>query len=604
MRSAGTTHPVAGRPGTGPSEIKTGAVIARLLRDYVSGQWGLLILAVLCMLFTSAMNGAVPYLVNLEVKQIFVRHREDWLLPLSLAALGIVALRAASLYFGRATLDSLSERTVAQAQIDMFGSLIRRDLSALNAVHSGQFISNFLYDATLMRDALTLGLASIFLESVQLVIFLTYVLVSDWQLGLLALIVMPGVAWAMERLGALIRHAATRSMQETGDLSTVLSEAMDGRRIIKAYGLEDHSASRVDASLRARLKTLLRTVRLRAAAAPVTDLFAGVLIAMVLFVAGWQNLHGGLTFNAFAGFLTALLLAQQPIRNLSQLWPTVSSGVAAAARIFEAIDARPLIVDCPGAKALSVAADAGAVSFRDVSFAYHPDSGPTLKNITLDVPAGRKVALVGPSGAGKSTIFNLLLRFYDTDGGHIEIDGQNIRAVTMQSLRAAIAVVTQEATLFDESIAANIALGSPGAARARIEEAARGAAAHDFIMELPDGYDTKVGEGGLKLSGGQRQRIAIARAMLRAAPILLLDEATSALDTTSERLVQDALARLMKGRTTIVVAHRLSTVVDADRIYVLDQGQVAETGTHASLMAQGGLYASLYSHALDEAASS
>jgi subfamily B ATP-binding cassette protein MsbA len=598
MRSAGTPRPV-----TGHQDIRTGAVIRRLLRDYVSGQWALLGLAILCMLFTSAMNGAVPYLVNLEVKQIFVRHQAHWLLPLSLAALGIVALRATSLYFGRATLDSLSERTVAAAQSDMFGRLINRDLASLNAVHSGQFISNFLYDAQLLRDALTVGLASIFLETVQLVIFLTYVLVSDWQLGLLALIVMPGVAWAMERLGGSIRRAATRGMQETGDLSTVLSEAMDGRRIIKAYGLEAHSAARVDARLHARLRTLLKAVRLRAAAAPVTDLFAGAMIAMVLFVAGWQNLNGHLTFNAFAGFLTALLLAQQPVRNLSQLWPTVSSGVAAAARIFDAIDARAAIVDRPGAGTLKVAADAGAVRFSNVSFAYHPDAGPTLRDVTLDIPAGQKVALVGPSGAGKSTIFNLLLRFYDADGGTIAIDGQDIGAVTLQSLRAAIAIVTQEAILFDESIADNIALGLPGASRGKIEAAARDAAAHDFIMDLPQGYDTRVGEGGLKLSGGQRQRIAIARAMLRAAPILLLDEATSALDTTSDRQVQEALARLMKGRTTIVIAHRLSTVVDADRIYVLDQGQVVESGTHASLMADNGLYASLYSHALDEAAS-
>jgi subfamily B ATP-binding cassette protein MsbA len=414
---------------------------------------------------------------------------------------------------------------------------------------------------------------------------------------------MPGVAWAMERLGGSIRRAATRGMQETGDLSTVLSEAMDGRRIIKAYGLEEHSAERVDARLHARLRTLLKAVRLRAAAAPVTDLFAGAMIAMVLFVAGWQNLHGHLTFNAFAGFLTALLLAQQPVRNLSQLWPTVSSGVAAAARIFDALDARPEIVDRPGAATLKVAANAGTMRFDKVSFAYHPDAGPTLRGVTLDIPAGQKVALVGPSGAGKSTIFNLLLRFYDTDGGAISIDGQDISAVTLKSLRASIAIVTQEAILFDESVADNIALGLPGATRERIEAAARDAAAHDFIMDLPQGYDTRVGEGGLKLSGGQRQRIAIARAMLRAAPILLLDEATSALDTTSERQVQEALTRLMKGRTTIVIAHRLSTVVDADRIYVLDQGQVVEAGTHASLMADSGLYASLYSHALDEAAS-
>jgi ATP-binding cassette, subfamily B, bacterial MsbA len=577
---------------------KTGAVIRRLLRDYIGGEWGLLLLAIFCMLLTSAIGGLVPLMVNWEIKLIFLRHQAELLLPLSLAVAGIVALRAVTLFFGRMTLDSLGERTVAAAQRDMFGRLIRRDLADLNAVHSGQFVSNFLYDATLMRDGLTQGIAAVFLEAVQLVVYLTYVLLSDWQLGALALIILPGVAWAMERLGGSMRRAATRGMRETGDLSVVLSEAMDGRRIIKAYGLETHSVARVDARLKSRLGTLLKAVRLRAAAAPVTDLFLGAVVGLVLFAAGWQSLHGQITLNAFAGFLTALLLAQQPLRNLSQLWPTASSGVAAAERIFEAIDARPRIVNRPGAGPL--AARGGAVSFRDVGFAYHADAGPTLSEVTLDIPAGQKIALVGPSGAGKSTIFNLLLRFYDAERGTIAVDGQDVQSVTLESLRAAIGVVTQEAVLFDESVADNIALGKPGASLGEIKAAARNAAAHEFIEAMPQGYDTRVGEGGLKLSGGQRQRIAIARAMLRNAPILLLDEATSALDAESERQVQEALARLMKGRTTIVIAHRLSTVVDADRIYVLERGRVVQSGSHTELLAADGLYANLYRHNLED----
>jgi subfamily B ATP-binding cassette protein MsbA len=325
----------------------------------------------------------------------------------------------------------------------------------------------------------------------------------------------------------------------------------------------------------------------------------GVVVGLVLFVAGWQNLHGQITLNAFMGFMAALILAQQPLRNLSQLWPTASAGLAATERMFAAIDARPSIVDRAGA--VTLVARGGAVSFRDVEFAYQADARRTLAGVSLDIPAGQKIALVGPSGAGKSTVFNLLLRFYDAAQGHIAIDGQDIQTVTLQSLRAAIGVVTQEAVLFDESIADNIALGKPGASLGEIKAAARNAAAHDFIMAMPEGYDTRVGEGGLKLSGGQRQRIAIARAMLRNAPILLLDEATSALDTESERQVQDALTQLMKGRTTIVIAHRLSTVVDADRIYVLEHGKVVQSGSHTELMAVDGLYASLYRHNLEEA---
>ena len=577
----------------------SGAIIRRLLTDYVGRQWGLLLLAILCMLFTSAMGGALPWLVNNVTKQVFMRREAELLLPLSLMAFGVMALRAVSLFFGRMLIDSLGERAVAKAQRDMFGRLIRRDLADLNAVHSGQFVSNFLYDATLMRDALTQGVAAIFLELVQLLVYIGIVLASDWQLGLISLLALPGVAWAMERLGGSMRRAATRGMTETGDLSIALSEAMDGRRVIKAYNLESHSVARVDARLTARLKTLLVAVRLRAAAAPLTDIFAGLVIALVLFYAGWQTLHGELTLNTFFGFLTALLLAQQPVRNLSQLWPTASAGIAAAHRMFAAIDARPRIVNAPNAVALRVPRGAGAIAFRDVRFGYEGDAA-ILDGVTLDIPAGSKVALVGPSGAGKTTIFNLLLRFYERDSGLIAIDGQDIHSVTLESLRAAIGVVTQEAVLFDESVTDNIALGRPGASQAEIEQAAVAAAAHDFIREMPDSYRTRVGEGGLKLSGGQRQRVAIARAMLRNAPILLLDEATSALDTESERQVQEALARLTAGRTTIVIAHRLSTVRDADQIFVLDRGRVVESGRHETLLLQGGLYAQLYRHNLDD----
>jgi subfamily B ATP-binding cassette protein MsbA len=583
-----------------PKSASTGAAVRRLLADYIGGQWGILALAILCMLFASAMGGGIPWLVNSVTKQVFMRHQAELLLPLSLMAFGIMALRAASLFFGRMLIDSLGEKAVAKAQRDMFGRLIRRDLADLNAVHSGQFVSNFLYDATLMRDALTQGVAAIFLELVQLFVYIGIVLASDWQLGLMSMLALPAVAWAMERLGGSMRRAATRGMTETGDLSIALSEAMDGRRIIKAYGLEAHSVERVDARLAARLKTLLKAVRLRAAAAPLTDIFAGLVIALVLFFAGWQTLHGELTLNTFFGFLTALLLAQQPVRNLSQLWPTASAGIAAAHRMFAAIDARPHIVNAPNAVTLQVPRNGGAVAFESVRFGYDGDTS-ILDGVTLDIPAGSKVALVGPSGAGKTTIFNLLLRFYERSGGRIAIDSQDVHDVTLESLRAAIGVVTQEAMLFDESVADNIALGRPGATQAEIEQAAKNAAAHDFIREMPQGYQTKVGEGGLKLSGGQRQRVAIARAMLRNAPILLLDEATSALDAESERQVQDALARLTIGRTTIVIAHRLSTVRDADQIFVLDKGRVVESGKHEALLALGGLYAQLYRHNLADA---
>jgi subfamily B ATP-binding cassette protein MsbA len=581
-----------------PRPLGAGAVIHRLLRDYAKDRWGILALGVLCMLITDVMSGVLPWGLGQATQLIFVDKRGDLLLLIAAGAFAVMVIRAASFFGGKTLIDSLGERIVAACQRDMFRSLVRRDLAALNAMHSGQFVSNFLYDATLMRDAIGQSIAGGAIEFISLFVYAAIMLHADWQLALLAMLVLPAVAWVMGRLSRAMRRAATRGMEETGNLSTVLSEAMDGRRIIKAYGLEAHIGERVDQRLSERLATLLKVVRARSAGVPSTDIFVGIVVALVLFFAGYQSVHGELTLAGFTAFAAALMLAQQPVRILSQLMPTLAVGTAAAHRVFAMIDAKPLIDDRPGAATLTVRG--GGVKFRDVGFSYHANAGPALRQVDLDIPAGKKIALVGPSGAGKSTIFNLLLRFYERDSGVIAIDGQDIAGVTLQSLRANIALVTQEAILFDESVADNIALGQPGASRAEIEAAARNAAAHDFILEMPDGYDTRVGEGGLKLSGGQRQRIAIARAMLRGAPILLLDEATSALDTENESRVQEALSRLMQGRTTIVVAHRLSTVLDADRIYVLDRGHVVESGAHSELMARGGLYASLYQHHLIE----
>ena len=451
-----------------------------------------------------------------------------------------------------------------------------------------------MYDAGLIREAATQGVVNYTREGLTVVFAVAAMAFQDPYLTVLVLVAGPLASGVMRRFSKRTRKAAAGAMSETSALSTAVMESLDGIKLVKIDDREAVETARVAAVVARRERHIVKGAIARAAAPAVTETISVLVTAAVIFYAGWRATEGRLTLGQLTAFLVLLTMAAQSLRQVSNLQAVFAEGTQAARRLFAALDVAPEVADRPGAHPLAAGPgrDLGRVRFERVGFGYAPGT-PALQDVSLEVRPGETVALVGPSGGGKSTLLNLIPRFYDVTAGAVTVDGQDVRDVTLQSLRRRVALVTQEPFLFDDTVRANIAGARPDATDAEVEVAARQAAAHDFIAALPQGYLTVVGEAGARLSGGQRQRISIARAFLKDAPVLLLDEATSALDTESEALVQTALERLTAGRTTLMIAHRLSTVRGADRIYVVDAGRVVEEGTHASLVAGGGLYARL-----------
>ena len=569
----------------------TYALVKRLLRESVRPYLKWIGFALVAMVFVAGATAASAWLMKPVINDVFVAKNKEFLLPISIAVLVTFAIKGIANYVQSVIMHFVGQRIITDTQHRLYGHLTRMDLGFFHQTPTGNLISRFTVDINMMRAAVSNALTGIGKDFLTLIFLVGVMFIQDWYLAVIAFVVFPVAILPIVKLGQRIRKVTVSTQEEIGQFTTILEQTIQGARVVKAYRMEEYEKGRFHKIAERVFQLVFKSARIRSMASPIMETLGGVAVALVIFYGGFRVIEQSMNPGAFFSFITALLLAYEPMKRLANLNASLQEGLASAQRLFGLLDTKPNIIDKPDAAILKI--NGGNIVLNQVNFSYTPEH-PVINGVSLSVPAGKLVALVGPSGAGKSTILNLIPRFYEVDSGIIKIDGIDVRDATLDSLRGKIALVSQEIILFDDTVRANIAYGRPDASEKEITQAAKNAAAHEFIEAMSNGYDTYVGERGTKVSGGQRQRLAIARAMLKNAPILLLDEATSSLDTESEREVQAALMELMKGRTTLVIAHRLSTVIEADLIHVIDNGKLVESGNHPELLSKNGTYARLY----------
>jgi subfamily B ATP-binding cassette protein MsbA len=547
-----------------------------------------LLIAVTLMIVVAASTGALPLLIEKSVSLLQQKDYTFFWMPLAIIAVSI--FRGLVGYIQNIVSQSVALKIINRIQKAMFAHLMYSDVNSFEKTSSGKLISRFTNDVNMMRDTLSKSLVGLAKNTIVSIVLIGVMFYLDWLLATIIVTLLPVAGRPVIRIGQRLRRVATSIQIEMGELTANLDQSLTGIRLIKSYRMENHEQIRANNLFENVYLLAMKIVRGRSRTYPILEVMGGISIAAILSFGGWRVISGTGTLDGFVGFLTALIIAYKPIRSLGPLSANIQEGLSAVNRSFELLDINPKIFDRSNAKPLQRCE--GAIEFEKVSFTYDSVIS-ALNNVSFKVKPGQTAALVGPSGAGKSTILNMILRFYDSESGVIKIDGTDTQEFTIASVRSQIAFVSQEAIIFDTTIASNIGLGRPNAPMKDIVLAAKAAAADEFISSLPEGYNTLAGENGVKLSGGQRQRISIARAILREAPILLLDEATSSLDIESEQRVYDALSHLSTARTTLVIAHRLSTIVNADIIFVVDKGHIIEQGSHKELLAKGGLYTKL-----------
>lgn len=567
--------------------------IKRLFFDYTKKHIKKILLSVFFALLVAGSTSGIAYLLDPAIEKIFIEKDQALIIIIPIFIIIAFAVKGFSLYLAKVIMIGVSEEVRKDLQCDMLNNLIAADTKLIDGKHTGKFISNITNDVSHITNLISVAVLNLFKDSLTLIGLLTVMFFQNWKLALIAIIMIPLATFAARTLGKRISKVATEQMLKAGILNTYLIELFKNHKLIKIFQQEKYENKRAEKFINDVKEKTVKIATVYVRSSPIMETLTGIMIAVLIFYSGKLVLKNEININNFFSFLAAMMLAYQPVRSLATLNITISQGLSAATRILPVIDEKSELQENKNSAEIKV--NAGDVEFKNVSFKYEKErKNNTLNSVNIKMLGGKMTSIVGHSGAGKSTILNLIPRFYDAISGDIEIDNQSIYNYTISSLRKNISLVSQDTTLFDDTIRNNIAYANLDASQKEIEEAAKYSFASEFIEKLPNKYETIIGENGTRLSGGEKQRLSIARAMLKKSQIILLDEATSSLDAETENKIQDAINFLTKDRTTIVIAHRLSTILNSDKIYVIDAGKVVDEGTHDQLLANSKVYKNFY----------
>ena len=567
-------------------------IYKRLYKDYTKKHLNKILTSVFFGVLVAASTSSIAWLLDPAIKKIFVEKDQSLIFTIPFLIVIAFATKGFSLYFAKAIMISVAEEIKKILQSDMVKSLINADTQLIDQKHSGKFISNLTYDVTHITTMLSTAILSLFKDSLTLMGLLVVMFYQNWKLSLIAIIMIPVAGLASKTLGKRIGKVVTEAQEKSGFLNTHLIELFKNHKLIKIFQREDYESKRTDIHLNELKNKNIKINTVFVRMSPIMETLTGIMIAILIFYSGKLALKGEIEVGNFFSFLAAMMLAYQPVRALSTINMILKQGLSAANRILPIIDNQNKIADYEGAKDINITNS--NIKFNNINFRYIADENNVLKNVNLNIAGGKMTSLVGHSGSGKSTILNLIPRFYDVQSGDIQIDNQSIYKIKIKSLRDKISLVSQDTTLFDDTIKNNIRYAKDNTSDEEIVAAAKFSYAHEFIDKLPNKYETIIGENGIRLSGGEKQRLSIARAMIKKSPIILLDEATSSLDAETESKIQDALKILTKDKTTVVIAHRLSTILNSDQIYIIDAGNVVANGKHDELLNNSELYKNFY----------